>query len=147
VTPTLDTRYFLDLHLDDPAIPEVIRSRARLTGGAARMAAFDNALEAGVALTAGTDSGTTFVPHGALATEIRLMHEAGVPIRQALAAGTWLAAREVGLPGEIGTLAPGAHADLLVVNGDPLTDVSAFDHVAMVILGGREIETRGRLSQ
>ena len=139
VTPTLDTRYFLDLHLDDPAIPEVIRSRARASAGPARMEAFRHALEAGVVLTAGTDSGTTFVPHGALATEIRLMHEAGVPIRDALAAGTWMAARELGLDGAVGTLAPGAAADLLVLNGDPLRDVSALEEVAMVVLSGCEI--------
>jgi imidazolonepropionase-like amidohydrolase len=147
VTPTLDTRYFLDLHVDDPAIPEVIRSRAQASAGPARMDAFHNALQAGVALTAGTDSGTTFVPHGALATEIRLMHAAGLPARDALASGTWLAAREVGLEGVIGTLASGALADLLVVNGDPLRDIAALEDVAMVILAGHEMEVDRRLWQ
>jgi len=147
VTPTLDTRYFMDLHVDDPAIPEVFRTRARATSGPVRMDAFRNALEAGVTLTAGTDSGTTFVPHGALATEIRLMHEAGVPVRDALASGTWLAAREVGLEGTIGTLAPGASADLLVLNRDPVRDIAALEDVAMVILAGREMEVERRLWQ
>jgi imidazolonepropionase-like amidohydrolase len=135
VTPTLDTRYFLNMHMDDPAVPEVIRSRARATAHD-RSAAYGNALEAGVTVTAGTDSGTTFVPHGALATEIRLMHEGGLSIRQALAAATWLAAAEVGLPREIGTLAAGAYADLLVVDGDPLEDLSALENVTLVIQSG-----------
>jgi imidazolonepropionase-like amidohydrolase len=136
VTPTLDTRYFLNMHLDDPEVPEVIRTRARATS-LSRTGAYQVALEAGVRVTAGTDSGTTFVPHGALATEIRLMHEGGLPVREAIAAATWTAANEVGLGGEIGTLAPGAAADLLVVNGDPLADITALEDVALVIVSGR----------
>jgi imidazolonepropionase-like amidohydrolase len=138
VTPTLDTRYFMNIHLEDPAIPEVIRSRARASA-TGRTEAYQVALEAGVTVTAGTDSGTTFVPHGALATEMRLMHQGGLPVREALAAGTWAAAREVGLEGQIGTLAPGAFADLVVLDADPLVDISALEQVAMVIAGGRRV--------
>ena len=134
LTATLDTRYFLNMHLDDPAIPEVLRTRAQATAG--RVGGFQAALEAGVTIAAGTDPGTTFVPHGALATEIRLLHEAGLPVRDALAAATWVAAREVGLPGSIGTLAPGAFADLLVLDADPLQHVSALEDVALVIASG-----------
>src|SRR5581483_8662546 len=117
VTPTLDTRYFLNMHLEDPGIPEVIRTRAQATAHG-RADAYQHALDAGVIVTAGTDSGTTFVPHGALATEIRLMHEGGLPVRQAIASATWLAASEVGLPSVVGTLAPGAQADLLLLEAD-----------------------------
>jgi imidazolonepropionase-like amidohydrolase len=137
VTPTLDTRYFLDLHLDDPGIPEVIRARAGATAFS-RSAAYQNALEAGVSVTAGTDSGTTFVPHGALPTEIRLLHEGGLPVRQALASATWEAATEVGLPGVLGTLAPGAYADLLVLEANPLEDLTALERIAGVIQFGRQ---------
>ena len=135
VTPTLDTRYFLDRHLDDPEIPEVMRTRAKATAHD-RSDAFRNALDAGVTMMAGTDSGTTFVPHGALATEIRLMHEGGLSPRQALASATWLAAAEVGLPGVIGTLAAGAEADLLVLNDDPLLDLLALEDIAAVLQSG-----------
>jgi imidazolonepropionase-like amidohydrolase len=131
----LATRYFLNQHLDDPTIPEVIRSRARATA-TGRTEAYRSALQAGITVTAGTDSGTTFVPHGSLATEIRLMHEGGLSIRDAIAAGTWTAAREVGLPRATGTLAPGAFADLLVLNANPLTDIAALEDVAQVIVGG-----------
>jgi imidazolonepropionase-like amidohydrolase len=139
VTPTLDTRYFLDMHLDDPLIPEVIRARAATATGLDRSVAYRNTLDAGVTLTAGTDSGTTFVPHGALATEIRLMCEGGLSARQALAAATWQAAAEVGLPGSVGTLAPGAFADLLVLDADPLQDLSALEAVAVVIQSGAPV--------
>jgi imidazolonepropionase-like amidohydrolase len=116
-------------------VPDVIRERARATAHT-RTSAYQNALDAGVSITAGTDSGTTFVPHGALATEIRLLHEGGLSVRQALASATWLAASEVGLPGVIGTLARGAYADLLIVEGDPLQDLAALENVAEVILAG-----------
>jgi imidazolonepropionase-like amidohydrolase len=139
VTPTLDTRYFLDLHLDDPAIPEVIRSRAAAATGHDRSVAYRNTLDGGVTVTAGTDSGTTFVPHGALPTEIRLMHDGGLSARQSLASATWLAAAELGLSGVIGTLAPGAFADLLVLDGDPLQDLSALENVAVVIQSGAPV--------
>jgi imidazolonepropionase-like amidohydrolase len=138
LTPTLDTRYFLDLRIDDPGIPEVIRTRARASA-AGRSSAYQTALEAGIGVTAGTDSGTTFVPHGALATEIRLMHEGGLSAREAIAAGTWSAAREVGLAGTIGTLAAGAMADLLVLNADPLRDISALEEVALVVASGERV--------
>jgi imidazolonepropionase-like amidohydrolase len=138
ITPTLVTRYFLNMHLDDPAVPEIIRARARETAHV-RSLAYRNALDAGVTVTAGTDSGTTFVPHGALATEVRLMHEGGLSVRQALASATWLAAAEVGLPGMLGTLAPGAYADLLVLNADPLQDLSALENIALVIQSGAPV--------
>ncbi len=138
VTPTLDTRYFLNLHMDDPGVPEVIRARARATAHD-RGVAYQNALDAGVTVTAGTDSGTTFVPHGALATELRLMHEGGLSVRQAIASATWLAAAEVGLAGMIGTLTPGAYADLLMLDSDPLEDLSALERVAVVIQAGRPV--------
>lgn len=138
ITPTLDTRHFLNLHLDDPAIPEVIRTRARTTS-LNRGDAYQVALDAGVTVTAGTDSGTTFVPHGALPTEVRLLHAGGLSTRDAIAAATWTAAHEVGLAGVVGTLAPGASADLLVLNGDPLSDISALEDVALVVLSGRQV--------
>jgi imidazolonepropionase-like amidohydrolase len=145
VTPTLDTRHFLNMHLDDPAIPQVIRERAHATA-AGRSDAYHNALEAGVTVTAGTDSGTTFVPHGALPTEIRLMHEGGLSVRQAIASATWLAAREVGLPGVVGTLAAGAEADLLVLEADPLEDVAALEQIAMVFQSGWRVAGPVQLS-
>ncbi len=138
ITPTLDTRYFLNMHLDDPAVPEVIRERARATA-AGRSEAYQHALAAGVIVTAGTDSGTTFVPHGALATEIRLMHEGGLSVRQAIASATWLAAAEVGLTGVLGTLSSGAEADLLVLDADPLKDLAALEQIGAVLQSGRPV--------
>jgi imidazolonepropionase-like amidohydrolase len=135
LTPTLATRHFLAQHLDDPAIPQELTSKSRSTA-AGPAVAIESAIGAGVTIAAGTDSGTTFVPHGALPTELRLLHQAGLSIRDVIAAATFVAAREVGLPGRIGTLAPGAQADLLVVDGNPLHDLATLERTALVIVGG-----------
>jgi imidazolonepropionase-like amidohydrolase len=141
LSPTLATRPFLEQHLDDPAIPHELTSKARSTA-AGRQAAIEAAIAAGVTIAAGTDSGTTFVPHGALPTELRLLHRAGLAVRDVIAAATSVAAREVGLPGRIGTLAAGAQADLLVVDGDPLRDLEALERTALVVVAGVVVHQR-----
>ncbi|MEU2254889.1 amidohydrolase family protein [Nocardia xishanensis] len=87
---------------------------------------------AGVALLAGTDA-TPFVPaHGVdLHTELRLLTEAGLTPEQALAAATSLPARCFGLA-DRGRIAPGLRADLVLVDGDPTTDITATAALAEV---------------
>lgn len=82
-------------------------------------------LRAGVPVLAGTDA-TPFGPvHGAgLHRELRLLTEAGLTAEQALAAATSVTARCFGLA-DRGRIAPGLRADLLLVDGDPTTDVTA----------------------
>jgi imidazolonepropionase-like amidohydrolase len=87
------------------------------------------AAEAGVTLLAGTDSR----PHGRVSAEIKAMAAAGVPARDALAAGSWAARRYLGLPG----LAEGAPADAVVYDADPRTDLAQLDAPRAVILRGQ----------
>ena len=60
-----------------------------------------------------------------------------------LRSATTTAARLLGLEGEIGSLAPGAHADLLVVDGDPLADLTVLTrpekHLRHVVKAGAVI--------
>ncbi|MGW4498262.1 amidohydrolase family protein [Micromonospora sp. NPDC004336] len=81
--------------------------------------------EAGVALLAGTDA-TPFAPqHGtAMHRELELLVTAGLTPAEALAAATSLPAEHFGLT-DRGRVAPGRRADLLLVDGDPTTDVTA----------------------
>ncbi|MEV0293586.1 amidohydrolase family protein [Nocardia sp. NPDC050710] len=87
---------------------------------------------AGVPLLAGTDA-TPFVPvHGAdLHRELLLLTDAGLGNEQALAAATSLPARYFGLA-DRGRIAPGLRADLLLVDGDPTTDITATTAIADV---------------
>jgi imidazolonepropionase-like amidohydrolase len=63
----------------------------------------------------------------------------GLPPAAALAAGTGEAARACGLGGRTGRLAVGLDADLLAVDGDALTDITALRDVRLVVSRGRDV--------
>ncbi len=95
------------------------------------------ALAAGVKVVAGTDAGG-FV-HGDNAREVELLVERGMSPMVAIQAATGWAAECVGLGREIGTIEKGKLADLLVVDGDPLSNISVLrdhDRLMMVMKGG-----------
>jgi imidazolonepropionase-like amidohydrolase len=71
--------------------------------------------------------------------EITRMSEAGMTPMQIIVSATLNAAHVCGLEGELGTLEVGKLADILIVNGDPLQDLSALTQVKMVIHGGEII--------
>ena len=90
--------------------------------------------EAGVTVVAGTDSfGNDVTPLG---TEVRLLHEAGLSPLEALRAATTYAARLLGWEGRAGRFAPGAFADAVVVDADPLGDGTALEKVRTVVAQG-----------
>ncbi len=85
-----------------------------------------------------TASGAPAVPYGlGLQGEIRLLAGAGLPRYRALQMATSEAARAVGLQEQIGAIAPGRAADLLIVAGDPLADLKQLLAIETVIVGGR----------
>jgi imidazolonepropionase-like amidohydrolase len=99
---------------------------------------FRTAAEAGVRIAGGTDAGTPFNVHGANASELQFMAEYGLSAREAIRAMTETAADVVGLDGS-GTLDPGTHADLLVVAGNPLADLTLVNGPEAVLKGGRVV--------
>ncbi len=82
------------------------------------------ALAAGVKVVPGTDAGGYV--HGDNAREVELLVERGMSPMQAIQAATGWAAECVGLDKDTGTLAPGKLADILVVDGDPVRDISVL---------------------
>ena len=100
------------------------------------------ACEAGIIMAAGNDGGTPFNPVDDLVTEIRLLAENGLAPLEALQAATLGSARALGLEDEVGTLLPGRAADLVVLDGDPLADLSAVDRIWCVIQAGRVVYRR-----
>ncbi|RZQ64793.1 amidohydrolase family protein [Amycolatopsis suaedae] len=92
------------------------------------------AIEAGVAVYAGTDGGG-MVEHGRLADEVVALHRAGMPAEQALAAASWAARDWLGHPG----IADGAPADLVVYDTDPRDDLAVLRHPRHVVLRGTVI--------
>jgi imidazolonepropionase-like amidohydrolase len=79
---------------------------------------FRRAVEAGVTIAMGTDSGV--VPHGRNLRELALMAAGGMAPLDVITAASASSARLLGLDAELGTLEPGKRADLVVVSGDPL---------------------------
>lgn len=97
-------------------LPREIEEKARMVLDVHR-AAFRSAVEAGVRIAMGTDSGVT--PHGENLRELELMVAGGMTARDALVATTRTAAELMGLERDLGTLEPGKLADIVLVDGDP----------------------------
>ena len=94
--------------------------------------------QAGVSFISGVDSGINPVKrHGLLPTAIVELVTAGVPPVTALASATSQAARACGLADRTGRLRTGLHADLLLVDGDPTTDITAIRDTRMILSRGR----------
>lgn len=97
---------------------------------------FEAALGAGVPIIAGTDAGVTGVGFDSLARELESMVEWGASPQQALAAATCTAALHLGHP-ELGTLEAGTPADIVLLRGNPLIDISACHRIEAVVQDGR----------
>ncbi|MGH3359717.1 MAG: amidohydrolase family protein [Nocardioidaceae bacterium] len=96
---------------------------------------------AGVRLVSGSDGGIDpGKPHGVLPRAVMSLVDGGIPASDALASATSIAADACGLGARKGRIRPGLDADLVVVGGDPLTDIAALQNVRVVYIGGRRCE-------
>ncbi len=92
--------------------------------------------EAGAPLVAGTDAGIfTNIPGSAITRELELLVKAGLTPHEALQTATVNAADVLGFQ-KTGRIAPGYRANLILVDGDPLRDVSLVENPQGVILRG-----------
>jgi len=100
---------------------------------------------AGVRITTGTDA--PLVPYGlALQNELYLMVKAGFTPFQALQTVTVTTAALLNASSDLGTIEPGKLADMVVVNGDPLTDILNARKVVRVIKNGEVVEMQQLLN-
>ena len=94
-------------------------------------------IESGAVMGMGTDSGTPMNFHSeALWREIKVHVDMGMTPSRAIAAATRVNAQIIGKGRELGTIEPGKIADLIVVNGNPLFDITALSHVEVVVKDG-----------
>jgi imidazolonepropionase-like amidohydrolase len=94
----------------------------------------------GLRLALGTGSGDDLVFHGpSIHRELQLWVQAGVSPSEALRAATFAAARFLGAADRIGLIRKGYDADLLVVDGNPLQDISATERISMVVFKGERL--------
>ncbi|MBI1299822.1 amidohydrolase family protein [bacterium] len=106
---------------------------------------FARARKAGVPIAVGTDAGYRYCYHGETAREMLIMQEIGMTALEAIAAATSVAARAMDWADEIGSLTAGKYADFLVLNGDPLTDLSILlrpEDILRVVKGGQVAVSR-----
>jgi imidazolonepropionase-like amidohydrolase len=96
--------------------------------------------DARVPILAGTDSPVGGMVFGAsLHGELELLVRAGLSPKQALAGATALTAKHFGLS-DRGRIAPGARADLVLVRGNPLTDIKATRRITAIWKAGRRVK-------
>jgi len=97
--------------------------------------------EHGVLLVTGSDAGNFLVIHGpTVQHELELWVKAGIPPAVALQAATLNAARLLRADQHIGSVRVGNDADLLVVDGNPLEDISAAGRISIVVFKGERID-------
>ena len=117
-------------------LPPAVVEKARMVVDVHR-AAFRHAVEAGVRIAMGTDSGVT--PHGQNLRELGLMVEGGMTPAAALEATTRSAAQLMGVDGDLGTIEPGKLADLVLVSGDPFDVGTLGERVEQVWKAGARV--------
>ena len=104
---------------------------------------FQKALKAGVKIVFGTDMGGILWTE-AMAQEFPRMAEFGMSPMEIIKSATSRAAEMLDMTGQIGVVAPGAYADLVAVNGDPLRDINMLGAVTFVMKDGGVFRNEGK---
>jgi imidazolonepropionase-like amidohydrolase len=103
-------------------------------------------VDAGVRYVLHSDCGVRDTPFGEFwLVPAAACFELGIPPLEAIRAVTSTAASLLGMEGDVGTLAPGKYADLLVVEGDPASRIEALANPRLVFLEGRCVARDGVL--
>jgi imidazolonepropionase-like amidohydrolase len=148
VTPTIQLYRDALAHLQKKAASERLnptdRQRLKILPGVieSKLEALKEFLSAGVRVVAGNDAGLPYTGFGCLWQELDAMTSGGMTALQAIAAATRNAARALGMEEQIGSIQPGKQADLVVVDGDPMTDISALSRIRMVMQAGQIVSQK-----
>jgi imidazolonepropionase-like amidohydrolase len=121
--------------------PDWIREKAtpNLKG---KKTIIEYAKKVGARIILGTDAGTPYNEHGENAHEFEFMVDRGLSIEEAVRAGTGYAAEALGIAHEVGTVEAGKRADLVVVDGNPLIDISVLSKGLLYVIKDGQIVSR-----
>jgi imidazolonepropionase-like amidohydrolase len=137
LVPTLYLQSWMLDNAEQTRLPAPLLAKARDVFSVARKN-FAHAVASGVKVAFGTDAAV--YPHGLNAREFAVMVKLGLTPLEAVQAATVNAADLLGWSGKVGTLEPGAWADIIAVDGDPLTDVTTLERVKFVMKGGEVVK-------
>lgn len=131
--PTLLAGWWTGTRAEIPGYyPPMVAAKAKSIGP--KLAGtFASAYKSGVKIAFGTDTGVS--PHGMNAREFKLMVDAGMPPAEAIAAATRNAAAVLGMSEDLGSLSPGHYADILIIDGDPLVDITLLEKPVITYKG------------
>jgi len=139
-TYLVPTLYLGDWMIDNAGLtrlPAPLLAKAQVVLPAARKN-IAHAFASGVKVALGTDAAV--YPHGMNGHEFGVMVRLGLTPLQSIQAGTVNAADLLGWSGKVGSLEPGAWADIVAVDGDPLKDVTTLERVKFVMKGGEVVK-------
>jgi imidazolonepropionase-like amidohydrolase len=133
LVPTRCAGEWVYSHAQTGQLPAYSIAKAMEVGPIMR-ASFQKAYRAGVRIAFGTDAGV--YPHGQNAREFQYMVELGMKPMEAIVTATGAASDLLGW-NEVGEVAKGRYADLVVVKGDPLADITLLQRPVAVVKGAR----------
>jgi imidazolonepropionase-like amidohydrolase len=137
LVPTLYLGDWMMENAEQTHMPPPLMAKAKEVIPAARKN-IARAFAGGVKIAFGTDAAV--YPHGLNAHEFGVMVKLGLTPLQAIQAATVNAADLLGWSGKVGSLEPGAWADIVAVDGDPLKDVTILERVKFVMKGGEVVK-------
>jgi imidazolonepropionase-like amidohydrolase len=126
-------RWVTEMAQIDGFLPEIVRPKAAAIGPLMDDT-FAAAVRSGVPIAFGTDTGVTL--HGENAQEFVYMVENGMSPMDAIRSATSIAAAVLDMEDQIGQVRAGFIADLVAVEGDPLSDIATLQHLDLVMQGG-----------
>jgi imidazolonepropionase-like amidohydrolase len=125
LVPTLSAPFNIMEKGEKSGIPSFIIEKTRKVKDA-HVASIKKAHKAGITIASGADSGTPFNLHGENLKELELLVGIGLSPMEAIVSATRIAAETLGLGSRLGSIEPGKLADLIVVEGDPLKDITVL---------------------
>ena len=90
-------------------------------------------------IVAGTDAGSPFNMHSALTREMQHYVEAGLTPMEVIQSATLRPAQMQGVEKDLGTVTEGKYADMVIVDGDPLQDITLLQHKIVLVIKGGEV--------
>ncbi len=126
-------------------VPEYIVEKSRLVLKS-HIQSLAMVREANILIGMGADCGTPLLPHGTNLVELVSLFQNGFTAEEALSIGTINGAKILGLDHQIGTIEEGKQADLLVIAGNPINDISILtqpENIPFILQRGAVVKTNG----